>query len=107
MRLPAGAVFAPLKVAVDKLHGGPPIIPIDKARWQPQQQLKAAAGDDATSAIPSHFFLGVLHFWVPTGKPGGSGRHYRHYLYRMEGKPPFRVLQVSSELKMQTNPHYK
>jgi hypothetical protein len=51
----------------------------------------------ATAALPpvqaaSRYFLGVVHFWVPTGS--GDGRSYHHYLYKMEASPPFRPLEV-------------
>jgi peptidoglycan/LPS O-acetylase OafA/YrhL len=49
----------------------------------------------ATPNLPQPHFLALLH------ATNTSVRQYQHYAYRFSADPPFRILQVSSELPLQ------
>jgi hypothetical protein len=40
------------------------------------------------------FYLGVAHYWEPSGK---DGRAYKHFLIKVDAQPPFKVMQVKRE----------
>eukprot|EP00878_Enallax_costatus_P006535 GHUV01006852.1.p1 GENE.GHUV01006852.1~~GHUV01006852.1.p1 ORF type:complete len:812 (+),score=281.02 GHUV01006852.1:993-3428(+) len=98
----SGATFSGLGTATSRLHGGPPLIYIDYPKYLTTIQ---DPGIQAATINQQPYYLGVAHYWLPVGK--GDGRTYHHYLIRVEGRPPFRVLQVSAELPVQYNKRYK
>uniref|UniRef100_A0A383V4I4 Uncharacterized protein n=1 Tax=Tetradesmus obliquus TaxID=3088 RepID=A0A383V4I4_TETOB len=93
------AVFAPLGAAAAKLHGGPPLVLVNFT----QRSDSSAA---ATSRQAEPYYLGVAHYWLPTGA-NKEGRLYRHFLIKVEAQPPFQITQLSAELPVRYSAHYK
>lgn len=66
------------------IHGGPPVVHVPKAL------SGAGAGGP--------YYLGIMHHIERFD--GGRVRLYRHFAYRFEPQPPFRVTAISDELDL-------
>lgn len=64
------------------VHGGPPMVLVTK-------EQSTRYNDD--------YYLGVLHYF---NRINAGPAWYHHHFFRAEGRPPFRILEVSSELPL-------